>query len=98
MLEMIVVFAHWCPTCKMMMPLIEEVAEDYKEQIETTWLDMDKYPEVIEPYEIQIVPTLILKCEQKEVGRMAGMIGESVLRERMEAFVKNTCISEKSVI
>lgn len=84
MLEMIVVFAHWCPTCNMMLPIVEEIESDYVDKLRMTWIDVDKSPEVIEQYEIQIVPTFILMREQKEVARMAGMIGENVLRKRID--------------
>ena len=84
MLEMIVVFAHWCPTCNMMLPIVEEVDADYTGKIQMNWIDVEQHPEVIEEYEIQIVPTFIMRREQKEVARMAGMIGENVLRERIE--------------
>lgn len=84
MLEMIVVFAHWCPTCNMMLPIVEEIAADYVKKVKTTWIDVDQHPEVIEKYEIQIVPTYILLHGQKEVARMAGMIGENILRKRLD--------------
>lgn len=84
MLEMVVVFAHWCPTCNMMMPIAEEIAEDYADKMQTIWIDVDQQPEVIEKYEIEIVPTFILMREQKEVARMAGMVGENILRKRID--------------
>lgn len=84
MLEMIVVFAHWCPTCNMMLPVIEEIESDYVDKVKMTWIEIDKHPEVIEKYGIEIVPTFILFREQMEVARMAGMIGENILRKRIE--------------
>lgn len=84
MLEMIVIFAHWCPTCNMMMPLVEEIETDYADKVKMTWIDVDKHPEVIEEYKVQIVPTFILMKEQAEIARMAGMIGENILRKRIE--------------
>lgn len=84
MLEMVVVFAHWCPTCNMMMPIAEEIAEDYADKMQTIWIDVDQQPEVIEKYEIEIVPTFIIMREQKEVARMAGMVGENILRKRID--------------
>ena len=84
MLEIIVIFAHWCPTCSMMMPIVEELEADYVDKVKIIWIEADKHPEAIEQYEIQIVPTFIFMREQKEVARMAGMIGENILRERIE--------------
>lgn len=82
--EMIVVFAHWCPTCNMMMPIAEEVAADYQGRLKVEWIDVDKNPEILEKYDIQIVPTFIIRRAGNEVARMAGMIGEKKLRERID--------------
>ena len=87
MLEMVVVFAHWCPICNMMLPIAEEIEADYAEKIRVTWIDAEEYPEALETYEIQIVPTFILQREGNEIARMAGMIGEDVLRERIDASI-----------
>lgn len=81
--EMIVVFAHWCPTCNMMMPIAKEVAEDYRERLKVEWIDVEKHPDVLKIYQIQIIPTFIIKRDGKEVARMAGMVGEKRLRERI---------------
>lgn len=84
MLEMIVVYAHWCPICNMMMPIVEEIETDSADKVSITWIDVEKSPEAIEQYGIEIVPTYILMRKQVEVARMAGMIGEQVLRKRID--------------
>ncbi len=84
MLEMMVIFAHWCPICNMMLPLFEELEKDYVGKVELIWIDVDKNPDVYKTYEIEIVPTLILLREKTELVRMSGMIGERTLRKRIE--------------
>lgn len=84
MLEMIVVFAHWCPICNMMLPIVEEIETEYLERVKVIWIEFDKQPEVVEQYKIEIVPTFIILRENTEVARMAGMIGENILRKRIE--------------
>ncbi len=84
MLELIVVFAHWCPTCNMMLPIVEELEKDYKDKMGLRWIDIDKYPKVVEEYGIEIVPTFILRRGNVELVRMAGMIGENILRKRIK--------------
>ena len=83
MLEMIVVFAHWCPICNMMLPIVEEIETEYLERVKVIWIEFDKQPEVVEQYKIEIVPTFIILRENTEVARMAGMIGENILRKRI---------------
>ena len=89
MLKMIVIYAHWCPICNMMRPIAEEIEADYRERLSATWIDVDEHPDVIEEYEREIVPTFILYRKEKEVARMAGMISEDVLRERIDDEEKN---------
>ena len=66
-----------------MLPIVEEIEKDFFDKVTMTWIDIDTYPDVIEQYNIQIVPTFIILREQIEVVRMAGMIGENVLRKRI---------------
>lgn len=87
MLEMIIIFAHWCPICNMMLPVAEEIEADYKGQLKVTWIDAEEHPELLEAYEIQIVPTFILQRDGNEIARMAGMIGEDILRDRIHASI-----------
>ena len=87
MLEMIIIFAHWCPICNMMLPVAEEIEADYKGQLKVTWIDAEEHPELLEAYKIQIVPTFILQRDGNEIARMAGMIGEDILRDRIHASI-----------
>ena len=42
---LIVLFAHWCPKCNMMMPVVDEIEEVYKEQLEVVRIDIEKETE-----------------------------------------------------
>lgn len=90
MLDVKILFSHTCPTCNMMLPLIEEIIADFSEKVCAEWIDADAHPDVYEMYQIEIVPTILFYKKGVEVARMAGMIGEEILRERIE---KSTCIS-----
>ena len=43
---LIVLFAHWCPKCNMMMPVVDEIEEVYKEQLEVVRIDIEKETEI----------------------------------------------------
>ena len=83
--KMIVLFAHWCPKCNMMMPIVDEVEVYYGERLQVVRIDVEKEPEKMEEFEAEIVPTFILFREEQEVGRMAGMIGEKFVYERIDS-------------
>ena len=67
-----------------MLPIVEEIETEYLERVKVIWIEFDKQPEVVEQYKIEIVPTFIILRENTEVARMAGMIGENILRKRIE--------------
>ena len=83
--KMIVLFAHWCPKCNMMMPIVDEVEVYYGERLQVVRFDVEKEPEKMEEFEAEIVPTFILFREEQEVGRMAGMIGEKLVYKRIDS-------------
>ena len=73
---LIVLFAHWCSKCNMMMPVVDEIEEVYKET------------EIAKDYSIQIVPTFVIMKQGNEVMRMAGIIGEEILKKRIETVIE----------
>ncbi len=84
---LIILFAHWCPKCNMMMPVVDEIEEVYKEQLEVVRIDIEKETEIAKDYSIQIVPTFVIMKQGNEVMRMAGIIGEEILKKRIEAVI-----------
>ena len=84
---LIVLFAYWCPKCNMMMPVVNEIEEVYKEQLEVVRIDIEKETEIAKDYSIQIVPTFVIMKQGNEVMRMAGIIGEEILKKRIEAVI-----------
>ena len=84
---LIVLFAHWCPKCNMMMPVVGEIEEVYKEQLEVVRIDIEKETEIAKDYSIQIVPTFVIMKQGNEVMRMAGIIGEEILKKRIETVI-----------
>lgn len=85
--KMLVLFAHWCPKCNMMMPIVDEVEMHYVNKMQVIRIDVEEEPEQKEKYQAEIVPTFIIFIKEKEVGRMAGMIGEETLYNRIEAIL-----------
>ncbi len=88
-LKMIVLFTEWCPKCNMMMPIVDEVEQYYRGKLQVLRIDADQNPEAMVYYEAEVVPTFVLYRGKIEVGRMAGMLGEKVIYQRIdEIFVE----------
>lgn len=85
--KMLVLFAHWCPKCNMMMPIVDELEMHYVKKMQVLRIDVEKEPEQMKKYQAEIVPTFIIFVENEEVGRMSGMIGEKTLYSRIDAIL-----------
>lgn len=53
-------FATWCGPCKMIAPIIEEIAEEYEGSVKVCKIDVDEAPEFASRYGIMSIPTLLL--------------------------------------
>ena len=86
-MKMVVLFAHWCPKCNMMIPIVDELEVHYEKRLQIVRVDVEKEPEKMEEYGAEIVPTFLLFREGQEILRMAGLIGEKTVYERIDAVV-----------
>lgn len=74
-------WAVWCGPCRLAEPVIEELAEEYKEKISVFKLNVDENPQVPEKYGVMSIPTTILFKGGKEVGRQVGFSGKAPFEE-----------------
>ena len=64
--------AVWCQPCKMLDPVVEELAEDWEDSVKVFKLDVDEHPNVAMNYGIMGVPTLMLFKNGEAVERVTG--------------------------
>ena len=64
-------FATWCGPCKMLSPVIDEIAEE-REDIKVCKVDIDEQPELASRYRVMSVPTLMVMKEGKIVEQSIG--------------------------
>lgn len=74
-------YADWCGPCRMLAPVLEEVAAELKEKAMIAKLDIDSYQEIAVEYQITSVPTMILFKDGKEAGRIVGLRDAAGLKE-----------------
>jgi len=77
-------WAPWCGPCKALGPLVEEVAETYRDQVIISKLNIDDNPGTASKYGVRSIPTLLLFKEGKVVDTLIGLVP----KERLEAFIK----------
>jgi thioredoxin 2 len=71
-------YADWCAPCKMVAPLIDELAGELVGRMLVAKVDTDRAPEVAMAFQIRSIPTLILFQEGEEVERSLGFEPERV--------------------
>ena len=72
-------FAEWCGPCKMLGPIIEELAKEYDGKWKIGKCDIDKSQEIAQKYGIQSIPTLLFFKDGQIVDRAMGFQSKEAL-------------------
>lgn len=65
-------WAEWCTPCKMIGPLVDQIADEYKGKVRVGKLDADANPDVLMRYNVMGIPTLMLFKGGEAVERITG--------------------------
>ncbi|MCL6599636.1 MAG: thioredoxin [Alicyclobacillus macrosporangiidus] len=65
-------WATWCGPCRMMAPVIEEIAEEYADRLEVGKLDVDQNPQTASQFGIMSIPTLLVFKDGQVVKQLVG--------------------------
>ncbi|MCH2475335.1 MAG: thioredoxin [Gemmatimonadetes bacterium] len=71
-------YADWCAPCKMVAPLVDELAREQSGRMLVVKIDTDRAANISERYSIRSIPTLVLFKEGKEIDRSMGFEPERV--------------------
>ena len=80
-------WAPWCGPCRMIAPIIEEMAQDYAGRILFGKLNVDENREVATQYEIMGIPTLLVFKNGKLVERIVGAMPRQVLEPKITGYL-----------
>ena len=81
-------FADWCGPCRMVAPVIEDLAKTYEEKMIVGKVDVDANPAVAGKYGVMSIPTVVLFVGGKEVSRQVGFGGKEVYEEMVKKTIK----------
>lgn len=79
-------FATWCGPCKMMTPILEDVAGRVGEKAKIIKVDVDKNPQAAASFGVRGVPTLIIFKNGKQLWRQAGVVQADQLVQLLTSF------------
>lgn len=72
-------WAEWCNPCKMIAPILDEVAEEYASRLKVVKVDVSANRDVPAKYNVRSIPTLLLFKDGNVVGDKVGAIAKSQL-------------------
>ena len=80
-------WAEWCGPCKMIEPILQEIATEHEGQLTVTRLNVDDNPEATRRFQVMSIPTLIVFNEGAEAKRLIGAKGKGQLLEELGEFL-----------
>jgi thioredoxin 1 len=80
-------WAEWCGPCKMIAPLLEDLAVDRQGSLKVAKLNIDENMQVTTRFDVMSIPTLILFKDGEPVFRMVGARGRAALDEALAAYL-----------
>lgn len=80
-------YATWCPHCRQMVPVVDQIKMLVEGQAEIVQLDIDRNQAAADAYRITSTPTFILYSDGKEVWRQAGEMDGDYLLEKVQSYI-----------
>ena len=78
-------WADWCAPCKMIAPIVDELAEEFDGKVKFTKLDVDADPQIAANYGIRGIPTLLIFKDGQPADQVVGAVPKAMLKKRLEA-------------
>jgi thioredoxin 1 len=80
-------WAEWCGPCKMISPILEELASEHAGKLRVAKLNVDENPDTARRFDVMSIPTLIVFRDGAPAKRMVGAKGKGQLLEELSDFI-----------
>ncbi len=77
-------WAPWCGPCRMVAPIVDEVAEQFNGQIKVVKVNTDENPSIASEYGIRSIPTLMIFKGGQRVDMLVGAVPKTTLADKLE--------------
>ena len=78
-------WAEWCGPCRMIGPIIEELATDYDGKVTVGKLNVDHNPQVSMKYGVRSIPTILILKDGEVVDKQVGVTTKQALEKKINA-------------
>lgn len=80
-------WAPWCGPCRMVAPVVEEIAQQYEGKVKVVKLNTDDNPQVASQYGIRSIPTLMIFKGGQRVDMVVGAVPKTTLANTIEKYL-----------
>ena len=80
-------WATWCGPCKMVSPIVEELAKEYEGKVTFAKVNTDENPDLASRYNIRGIPTLIFFKEGNVLDQVIGAVPKAQLKAKIDSFL-----------
>ena len=80
-------WAPWCGPCRMVGPVVDEIADQYGEKLKVVKVNTDENPKIASKYGIRSIPTLMIFKGGEKVDMVVGAVPKTTLSTTMEKYL-----------
>ena len=80
-------WAEWCGPCKMIAPILDEIADEQGDKLSIAKVNVDEAGEIAQRYQVMSIPTLLVFKDGEVAKRMVGAAGKAKLLEDIAEFI-----------
>jgi thioredoxin 1 len=78
-------WATWCGPCRMVAPIVDELAQEYDGRVKVGKVDVDSEQKIAADFGIRSIPTLLIFKDGKQADQIVGAVSKNHLVEKLES-------------